>query len=44
MANVLFPGAQAALLVIPLIVFHQVQLFACAVLARRYGITTREQA
>lgn len=37
MANVLFGGAQAGILVIPLIVFHQVQLFACAVLARRYG-------
>jgi sodium/bile acid cotransporter 7 len=37
MANVLFPGAQAGVLVIPLIVFHQVQLLACAVLARRYG-------
>lgn len=36
MANVLFPGAQAGLLVIPLIVFHQVQLLACVVLARRY--------
>ena len=37
MANVLFPGAQAGLLVIPMIVFHQVQLLACGVLARRYG-------
>ncbi|HET7204286.1 MAG TPA: bile acid:sodium symporter family protein [Steroidobacteraceae bacterium] len=37
MANVLFPGAQAGILVIPLIVFHQVQLLACVVLARRYG-------
>jgi len=37
MANVLFPGAQAGVLVIPLIVFHQTQLLACAVLARRYG-------
>ncbi len=38
MANVLFAGAQAGILVIPLIVFHQVQLLACAVLARRYGL------
>ena len=37
MANVLFPGAQAGILVIPLIVFHQLQLLVCAVLARRYG-------
>jgi sodium/bile acid cotransporter 7 len=41
MANVLFPGAQAGILVIPLIVFHQVQLLACAVLARRYGLGAR---
>ena len=41
MANVLFPGAQAGILVIPLIVFHQVQLLACAVLARRYGLAER---
>jgi solute carrier family 10 (sodium/bile acid cotransporter), member 7 len=40
MANVLFPGAQAGILVIPMIVFHQVQLLACAVLARRYGSRT----
>lgn len=37
MANVLFPGAQAGILVIPLILFHQLQLLGCAVLARRYG-------
>jgi sodium/bile acid cotransporter 7 len=37
MANVLFPGAQAGILVIPMIVFHQVQLLTCGVLARRYG-------
>ena len=37
MANVLFPGAQAGLLMIPLIVFHQMQLLVCAVVARRYG-------
>ena len=44
MANVLFPGAQAGLLVIPLIVFHQVQLLVCVVLARRYGSAAREHA
>ncbi|MGI9245224.1 MAG: bile acid:sodium symporter family protein [Steroidobacteraceae bacterium] len=36
-ANVLFHGAQAGLLVIPLIVFHQVQLISCVLLARQYG-------
>ncbi len=37
MAGVLFPPAIAGLVVLPLIVFHQLQLFACAVLARRYA-------
>jgi sodium/bile acid cotransporter 7 len=37
MANVLFPGAQAGVIVLPVMVFHQIQLLACAVLARRYG-------
>lgn len=37
MANVLFPGAQAGVIVLPLMIFHQLQLLACAVLARRYG-------
>ncbi len=39
LANALFPGAQAGVLVIPLIVYHQVQLLVCAVIARRYGAT-----
>ncbi|MGW0365697.1 bile acid:sodium symporter family protein [Streptomyces sp. NPDC002990] len=34
MASVLF-GAQAALAVLPLMIFHQMQLMVCAVLARR---------
>jgi sodium/bile acid cotransporter 7 len=37
MANVLFPGAVVGVLVLPVIVFHQVQLLACALLARRYA-------
>jgi sodium/bile acid cotransporter 7 len=37
MANVLFPGAVAGVLVLPVIVFHQLQLLVCAVLARRYA-------
>jgi sodium/bile acid cotransporter 7 len=36
MANVLFPGAQAGVIVLPLMIFHQIQLLLCAVLARRY--------
>ena len=34
MASVLF-GAQAALAVLPLMLFHQMQLMVCAVLAKR---------
>lgn len=34
MASVLF-GAQASLAVLPLMLFHQIQLMVCAVLARR---------
>ncbi len=37
MANILFPGHATALLVLPLMLFHQAQLFACATLARRYA-------
>ncbi|MDH6125014.1 bile acid:sodium symporter family protein [Kitasatospora sp. GP82] len=37
MASVLFPGPTAGLLVLPLMLFHQIQLMVCAVLARRWG-------
>jgi sodium/bile acid cotransporter 7 len=37
MANILFPGHPVGLLVLPLMLFHQVQLFACAALAQRYA-------
>ncbi|MDL0434005.1 bile acid:sodium symporter family protein [Marinobacter sp. TBZ242] len=36
MAQVLFPGAALGPMLLPLLVFHQIQLMACAVLARRY--------
>ena len=36
-ANILFPGHAVALIVLPLMIFHQVQLFVCATLARRYA-------
>ncbi|MGL9722247.1 bile acid:sodium symporter family protein [Sodalis sp. (in: enterobacteria)] len=41
MANVLFPAAIVGTLVLPLMIFHQVQLMVCAVLAQRYA---RKQA
>lgn len=37
MAIVLFEGQPIGLLVLPLMVFHQLQLMACSVLASRYG-------
>ena len=37
MAGVLFPPATVGMVVLPLMLFHQLQLFVCAVLARRYG-------
>ncbi|GAA4818970.1 bile acid:sodium symporter [Sphingosinicella ginsenosidimutans] len=35
MAGVLFPPAQVGLVLVPLMIFHQIQLVACAVIARR---------
>lgn len=37
MASVLFPGPQLGLIVLPLMLFHQLQLVVCAVLARHYA-------
>ena len=38
MANALFAGATLGLVVLPLMIFHQLQLMACATLARRYAL------
>ena len=37
MANILFPGHAVGLIVLPLMLFHQAQLFACAFLAQQYA-------
>ena len=37
LASVLVPAATAGLMVVPLMMFHQMQLMLCAWLARRYG-------
>jgi solute carrier family 10 (sodium/bile acid cotransporter), member 7 len=37
MAAILFPGHAVGLIVLPLMLFHQIQLFVCAALARRYA-------
>lgn len=37
MANVLFPAATVGLAVLPIMLFHQIQLMACSWLAQRYA-------
>ncbi len=37
MAGVLFPASQIGTVILPLMVFHQLQLIACALIARRYA-------
>jgi sodium/bile acid cotransporter 7 len=34
---VMFAGPSVSLIVLPLMIFHQIQLMACAALARRYA-------
>ena len=36
-AGVLFPASVAGPILLPIMMFHQIQLMACALLARRYG-------
>jgi len=43
-ASVLFAGPQLGLIVLPLMLFHQLQLIVCAVLARRYGARPEPEA
>jgi sodium/bile acid cotransporter 7 len=40
MAGVLFPAATVGPIIVPLMLFHQMQLMVCAVLARRYAAKT----
>lgn len=37
MAGVLFPAAQVGTAILPLMLFHQIQLIACALIARHYA-------
>jgi sodium/bile acid cotransporter 7 len=37
MASILFPAASVGVFVLPLMIFHQIQLMACALIARRYA-------
>lgn len=44
MAAILFAGHAVSLIVLPLMLFHQIQLFVCAVLARRYAERPMEES
>jgi sodium/bile acid cotransporter 7 len=37
MASALFPAAAVGPIIVPLMLFHQIQLMVCAVMARKYG-------
>ncbi|PHM45420.1 bile acid:sodium symporter [Xenorhabdus mauleonii] len=37
MANVLFPASMVGIMLLPLMIFHQIQLMVCAVIAQRYA-------
>ncbi len=37
MAGALFPAAQVGVIILPLMIFHQIQLFLCAALAGRFA-------
>jgi sodium/bile acid cotransporter 7 len=43
MAGVLFPAAQVGAIILPVMIFHQLQLLACAVIAQRYARRTTDQ-
>lgn len=38
MARVLFPGPDMGIVLLPIMIFHQMQLMACAWIARRYAV------
>ncbi|SFE90335.1 solute carrier family 10 (sodium/bile acid cotransporter), member 7 [Phytobacter palmae] len=42
MANILFPTSVIGMMVLPLMIFHQIQLMVCAVMARRYKRQTEK--
>jgi sodium/bile acid cotransporter 7 len=43
MAKILFAGHALGAVVLPLMLFHQIQLMVCAVLAQRYARRTVQQ-
>lgn len=42
-ASLLFPGPQLSLILLPLMLFHQIELIICAILAKRYGAQADRQ-
>jgi solute carrier family 10 (sodium/bile acid cotransporter), member 7 len=44
MANVIFAGQDVGSIVLPLMIFHQIQLMVCAVLARRFAAGWRRSS
>lgn len=44
MAQIIFSGGAAGLAILPLMVFHQIQLMVCAVMARRYAERDQQAA
>jgi len=44
MAGIFFPPAAVGLMVLPLMIFHQIQLMACAFIAQRYAARPIEEA
>ena len=42
MASVLFPAALVGVVILPLMLFHQLQLIVCAIIARHYAEDGRE--
>ncbi|MFB7664145.1 bile acid:sodium symporter family protein [Kitasatospora sp. NPDC056138] len=44
LATILFPAASVGLMVLPLMLFHQIQLMVCTVLAQRWGRRGTEEA
>ena len=44
MASTLFPSATLGVMVLPLMIFHQLQLIVCSFIASRYGAEARQSA
>lgn len=41
MANILFPAHLVGIILLPVMIFHQIQLMVCALLAQRYAKKSR---